>query len=373
MTNPKGRASTECTLHFERTLDEAYFPGLGAAALQRRNEKQVLSRVFRDESDSDHRTPLLIVTQLWIWRNGNIIISCYPTIQESNLPKQWKEHDASYEDDLFILDVARRIDHQVEQTIESHIDNFGKQTKIDAMTFQTPLDMFEQAIVSILSDVDEYVGEAGAGSTDSYKKESTFLQNLSDIRAELAIILSILAQQQEIISVLLSEEYRRVPPLSPLYESKIDSGIREQWESGLGRDLEDVEHWQSCSIIQKAYATLQKHQQRGKKLEKDAERIEKKVMDMLELKRTYATMRDARSSLLLGTAVIGFTVITIIFAPLSFLTSLFALKIDGFERLQVSDKEDVYSSKAITGIFCELCYKYFAMKLRVAYLSCSWF
>ncbi|TPX10042.1 uncharacterized protein E0L32_001239 [Thyridium curvatum] len=338
LTNPKGRVSTECTFHFERTLDEAYFPGLDAAALQRRNEKQVLSRVLRDESDSDHRTPLLIVTQLWIWRVGSFIISCYPTIQESNLPKQSKERDASYEDGLFSLDVTRRIDHQVDQTIESHIDNFGKQTKIDAMIFQAPLDMFEQAIVSILSDVDEYVDQAKAGSTDdSYKKESTFLQNLSDIRAELAMVLSILAQQQEIVSVMLSEEYRRVRPVDPIVDDI--PWPRQQ------------EHQACCSIIKKAHSTLHKYQQRGKKLEKDAERIEKKVMDMLELKRTYATMRDARSSLLLGTAVIGFTVITIIFAPLSFLTSLFALKIDGFERFQVSDKEDVYSSKAMMGIF----------------------
>ena len=40
----------------------------------------------------------------------------------------------------------------------------------------------------------------------------------------------------------------------------------------------------------------------------------------------------AQSSYLLSAAVIGFTVITIIFTPLSFFSSLFALPIDRFER-----------------------------------------
>ena len=87
------------------------------------------------------------------------------------------------------------------------------------------------------------------------------------------------------------------------------------------------------------------------KIDADAERVEKAVQDKLDLKRTDASIKDAHSSLLLSTAVIGFTIITIIFAPLAFLTALFALNIDGFDRLQLQGQESVYSSGEMAAIF----------------------
>ena len=72
---------------------------------------------------------------------------------------------------------------------------------------------------------------------------------------------------------------------------------------------------------------------------------------MFELKRTYASIKDAHSSLPLSTAVIGFTVITIVFAPLAFLAALFALKIDGFEKLQLNGKDGLYNNACMSGIF----------------------
>jgi hypothetical protein len=71
-------------------------------------------------------------------------------------------------------------------------------------------------------------------------------------------------------------------------------------------------------------------------MDRDAERIEASIKDQLELKRTHASMNDARSSLVLGVAVAGFTIVTIIFTPLSFMTSLLALPIDKFSAEQYS-------------------------------------
>jgi hypothetical protein len=107
------------------------------------------------------------------------------------------------------------------------------------------------------------------------------------------------------------------------------------------------------------------YQRRVKKPENDAVRVEKAVQDNLDLKRTYASIQNAESSLqnakfsredahnspILSTAIIGFTVITITFAPMAFLTALFALKIQDFEKLYISRSEGVYSSGKLTGIF----------------------
>jgi hypothetical protein len=82
--------------------------------------------------------------------------------------------------------------------------------------------------------------------------------------------------------------------------------------------------------VESARNRILKYISRINKIDKDAERTQNIVQDKLNLKRAYASIKDSHSSLLLSTAVIGFTVVTIIFAPLAFLTALFALKIEGF-------------------------------------------
>ena len=72
------------------------------------------------------------------------------------------------------------------------------------------------------------------------------------------------------------------------------------------------------------------------KIDRDAERIEKNNQDQLNLKRTYASIGDTRASVILGTAVVGFTIITVIFTPLAFMTSLFALPIHELVKYQVT-------------------------------------
>lgn len=103
--------------------------------------------------------------------------------------------------------------------------------------------------------------------------------------------------------------------------------------------------------VERAQNTLAQYQKRAKKVDRDAQRVEKTIQDQLNLKRTYASIKDAHSSLLPSAAVIGFT---IIFARLSFLTALFALNIDGFDKLEIptSNQIDVYDSRKMGAIFC---------------------
>jgi hypothetical protein len=109
--------------------------------------------------------------------------------------------------------------------------------------------------------------------------------------------------------------------------------------------------------------TLDKYYTLTEKISADAARIEKNIQDELNLKRTFATMDDARISLSLGIAVIGFTVITIIFAPLALVTALFALPVDVFEKrkFRVSDGEEDESIGAYTSSYIG---KWFGESLR---------
>jgi hypothetical protein len=182
--------------------------------------------------------------------------------------------------------------------------------------YQSPLDIFEIGVVRVLSDVSDYMLSANTTKVDM-DREASFIHDISDIRSELAMIDEILIQQQQVLWGVMEN--------SPTFPS-----------------------------MEKARSQLKRYRERVTKIDKDAERIEKTIQDQLTLKRTHASMQDARASIVLGTAVIGFTIITIIFAPIAFTASLFALPISNLIKHQekVGDTS-VYPSSYVAGWFGE--------------------
>ena len=155
-----------------------------------------------------------------------------------------------------------------------------------------------------MSSVDEYMGPDNSETPD-INKEREFMHDISDIRSELIMINEILLEQERIMTSII--------------------------KNAPGEENDD-RYW---GEVKYAMKQLKSYQDRIKKIDRDAERIEKIIQDQLNLKRTFATIRDTRTSLLLGTAVIGFTIVTIIFAPIAFMATLFALPIDKLVENQV--------------------------------------
>ncbi|KAI1766809.1 hypothetical protein GGR53DRAFT_180351 [Hypoxylon sp. FL1150] len=319
-------------IHLGRTLDEAYYPGLSSRNLELRNDDQVVSRRFKHK---DKETPILLVPHLWLWRVGNIIISASPTTHSSELFQEWyygvqERREAEWKLQLS-SDSAR---DQVCFILADHISGFGREYFAEGIKYPATLDIFETSVVSVLSEATRYMNSRNPGSLN-YWKEKRLLHALSDIRSELSMIQYFINQQGEVLDELTKQ-----------------------------LDLR--------KILTKAAGDVQKYQRRIKKIDSDAEKIEKTVHDMLNLKRTYASVKDAHSSVMLSTAVIGFTVITIIFAPLAFLTALFALKIDGFEKLQVNVTDGTYNSSYMIGIFVGTEILTISLTISVVVISLWW-
>lgn len=78
--------------------------------------------------------------------------------------------------------------------------------------------------------------------------------------------------------------------------------------------------------------------ERKAKIDRDAERIGQTIQDQMNLERTHASMEEAHTSVVLGMAVIGFTTITIDFAPIAFMIILFALPIHNIIKHQQPDE-----------------------------------
>jgi hypothetical protein len=70
----------------------------------------------------------------------------------------------------------------------------------------------------------------------------------------------------------------------------------------------------------------------------------------LDLRQKHIALQETHSMSVMSASVFAFTIITIVFTPLSFATSLFALPIDRFVSHQMSGSEDnpVYPSSYIT-------------------------
>lgn len=259
--------------------------------------------------------PVLTVPQLWLWRFGDHIITACPLedLTDYNKCPRWLKSIG------YPFPNAAEI--KIPLIIAHHISQFGR-LQANGL-FSPPLDIFETGVVRVLSDVQQYTNPHLSLPPD-VNKERDFMHRIADIREELAMIVAVLDQQQEIVENMARD-----------FESFESKGIADQIPDDIEgrRDRANLE--QGRMTIRDSLLEIGRHQKRANKIDRDAERIEKVIQDQLNLKRTYATIRDTRNGLVLSAAVIGFTITTIFFAPIAFMTSLFALPLDGLLRNQI--------------------------------------
>jgi hypothetical protein len=216
--------------------------------------------------------------------------------------------------------------------IAHYVKAFGNEglTLPDKKEVPPAFDLFERQVVKVLSDVKTYI-RTTPQSRIVYVKEEGFHLSLSDCRSELAMIQHILTQQKGVIDTFCADLTRE----------------REDWRSKKGGKITSNDHedekWLFTSALDslhEADVALKQYQERILKIDGDADRVEKNVQDLLNLKRTYASVQDSHASVLLGVAAGAFAIVTIFFAPLAFLTALFALKVQGFNRLYMPSTDD---------------------------------
>ena len=88
-------------------------------------------------------------------------------------------------------------------------------------------------------------------------------------------------------------------------------------------------------MVLKTQTQLSKFRRRIEQLGEDAERVRETILTKLDWKQKHAGLKEAHAAAIISAAVLGFTIVTIIFVPLSFVMSLFALPIDRFQQNQI--------------------------------------
>lgn len=351
-------ASSTISLHVRRTLDQFFYPNIDT---QSRDQDQVVYRYQTQNQGSQWcaKDPkIFMVDQLWMWILGkNLIVTSFP--------QRW---DQPKNDPLNVLDgiiedinskTRERVQsvHELATIITNRCSGIFDRHRMGDEEYQF-LDMFESSIgtatdretklfeVFNAASVQasywlkshhrtggrlgphrlKYTDENGMkwllqeedGQPRFIDKlldighETNLLAEARDIRDELNMIRTVLQHQQHVLA-----DFQEV-----------------LWEIHYGRHR--LQH-ESKKRFKDQQRTIDMHLKDIDRMDKQAERIYSSITDLLDLKQKYANALEARfardqavDTTRQGKTIMMFTIVTIIFLPLSFIMSIFTVNISEF-------------------------------------------
>ncbi len=307
------------------TLDEYCSPVLSRPTLDRLNRDQVLIKAKKAELPPAQELPasteLLVVNMFRVWKLGNEII-----VSPANNPTLLKNGRFN--------DLAKpSIRTNSSQDPKRHIGTILSGLIVSCLEFTTGarlssskpiLDTFQKMITLVSEDVDEYMKDITVKDID-IRREQNFMHEISDIRAELSMIKRVVIQQEEIWKEFAFYAW-------PEYWPNGQEGKMIMKPEDLQRfEVEEIDEWLD---VLRPQSYLSKCQQRIGQLDENVERVENSILKKLDLKAKHAALRESHATAIMSAAVFGFSLITIIFTPLSFVMALFALPIDQFKKTQ---------------------------------------
>ncbi|OAL56467.1 hypothetical protein IQ07DRAFT_8502 [Pyrenochaeta sp. DS3sAY3a] len=351
------------------TLDEYCCSILPPEMLRTRNYDQVLTRTKKSESKPEK---LIVVSQLWVlWTRNKFVFS------PENLPDSMGYLE-SYQRDLpamfFVAKmIVRLLDYLDQPPSNAVLPNPipSKSCKSAPIEEESILGSFQKAILFASEDVNRYYKDVSIKHIES-DREKNYVHQMNDIREELSMIKRVLLQQERVWKDFAQAAWPEKDswPDGPEGPLVIFKGQR-QHSSLSFRDYE--KDWDE---IERIPARFSKYHRRINELNEDSARVEQAISAKLELMAKHATIRESHATAVMSAAVFGFSLVTIIFTPLSFFAALFALPIDRFQAAQdpgkFSSETGMYSTKYIgkwiaTGEVVSIFVTLFAMWLVVKF------
>ncbi|KAL7776684.1 hypothetical protein CFE70_007102 [Pyrenophora teres f. teres 0-1] len=371
---------TPPALHIRRTLDQYYYHMLESTT--ERDIDQVVSR-WSKALKSRQRHNILMVDQLWLWNTSKqysthevaeskwkgdtrgdgsysnaernmaeeldhrYVISCFPSRTGTGHLTQRIIDDIR----LLVLDPIgrkrdpiRRPEDLVSRIMETCCSAFDRLQDEDTLRF---FQMFEDSVGSIDDKENKLFREFQRGSTrllqlspfNKYYNQvkNELLVNLLDIREEVKLLVEIKDIRDELNIILSVLDIQR-NLLVQMGRTKGEGSaltVSPAAEKTVNLDIEDFT-----------------------KLDNHSKTIQDKINTLMDLKQKAANAweaREARETAVAaskqGNTVLVFTVVTIVFLPLSFMSSFFAIGVAAFPK---DDKtgETNWPLGLVTGLLC---------------------
>lgn len=183
------------------------------------------------------------------------------------------------------------------------------------------LDIYEESISVLSKDVESHFKKSIKEQKKAAYDEKQYLHTIVDIREELSMIRSVVAQQYRVWADLKTE-------------------ILANWSDSTRQEREDEELKQAAEsshkcpnkkemkTIDEISFRLQRLEDRIDRADQNAERVQNLIPQYLELKRSCTAMKEFPYTALLRAAVFRFSIVTIIFVPMLFILALLSVPRD---------------------------------------------
>lgn len=354
--------AVSCSMNARRTLDGYYYRTIDTAKY--RDHDQVVHRYQRkhlDPAESTDGIRMLMVDQLWMWIVGkDLIITSFPqrwqqprndphnvletVVSDINAPGRapvssvyelafiiatrcfgpFDRRNISEGEmlflDIFEASIGDAMDRETElfRAFKDASKEASRWLKVLTSPGKTDY-MYEQPVRAPKLDKDQPPGSEAHRKTPGPKP--TLVRTLLDIGEETRLMREIkdIRDELNMLRMIFKEQEKLLPGLRKTLREMIK---REGGSRRLERSIDRMYNDAITDII---------HPLRDiDRMDTQAERIYNSVRDLLDLKQNYAISMQAADTARQGRTLMVFTVVTVIFLPLSFLTAFFALDISDF-------------------------------------------
>ncbi|KAK8067584.1 hypothetical protein PG996_006696 [Apiospora saccharicola] len=344
------------SLHPRRTLDQFFYRGIDTSA---RDRDQV---VYRYCEDHGHERKVFMVDQLWVFvLNKDLIITCFP--------ERWDI--GNKKDPLGVLDgiVAEmnaktrppvRSVYHMAILVSGRCSGMFSRHRADDQDYQF-LDMFESSVGRVTEDLTHLFHRFEQASSQSRQwarpsrrsklrsskktkkaptEESTSFDRLLDIGAETSLLTEVrdIRDELNILTMILNSQ---LWTLGDLKNCLLEELTLSASSSRLMRN--NVNKWHADDIRKRTLEQerhLKVHKRDIQSMDEQAERLYQSLTDLLDLKQKHSNALEARfaseqalAAARSGQTVMVFTIVTIIFLPMSFIAAYFGINIDSFDHL----------------------------------------
>lgn len=373
------------SLHVRRTLDQSFYHNIDT---QSRDADQVVYRYQTKAKPGDPNIDpkILMVDQLWMWILGkDLIVTCFPQRWQQPKNDPLNVLDSVIEDinsktrdpvtsvhDLSMIISARcsgvfdrhRMGDEDYQFLDMFESSIGSATDRETLLFKEFNAASAQASawlqhnrrhnrLSVLQRLQSDTGTSQEGVKDDSKSDDfmrgpMFVDKLLDIGQETDLLAETkdIRDELNMIKKVFEDQAHVLPDLeSSICDVYFESQISQ-------RDVK--------KRFKDQLKTVEMHIKDIDRMDKQAERIYNSITDMLDLKQKHANAFEARFARdqAAGTArqsqtIMVFTIVTIVFLPLSFIAAFFTINIAEFPTDPTSGNHALplgYVAKYIFGI-----------------------
>ncbi|KAK2018663.1 hypothetical protein LZ32DRAFT_575203 [Colletotrichum eremochloae] len=280
---------------------------LGRMAGRQDQASSVQAKISREKRrmDRESRKQILVVAQLWVWKiDENTVISAFPDRWDN---KNAKTLLNSIKHRVLGMRGIRSSDADMMRIVEAIVESAAGYSEEEFhFQFEGPrsyCNVFAASIANIsneamkrYADFKATISRMGTTKTvlDDLRAEIELLQEIDDVREEINMIKRVLRSQERVLD-----------------------GFREAAERPPGEPAKAYKH-----------PTLDFF----KRLEEDANRVRDSITTLLDLRQREANIEEALSASEQSKILFIFTGATVVFAPISWATSIFQIEIVGVRQ-----------------------------------------